>query len=522
MKKKYIGILFIATLFLLNIPILAAPCEHGIFIQGDGTTTSPWKVSTPEQVNHIRDHAWNHYELTNNIDMTNIEWVRIPGFGGSINGNDFTITNFNNKGKIMEGFIAGSSGVIQKLHIADTTLQGSGQENGVLAPFVSYNTGKVIACSSRNISVKSAPNSVGGVVGDNHGIVIYCANYSVGMRAGYTYGGVVSSNGWTTNKGKVMYCYNFGDSASYAGVDVGGIVGVNSAEVIGCGNFGNVGGTATVGGVVGILFRGGTIRDSFNASNNYNALAGGYWGSGGIIENCYNVGPLINNMGGILTGNKGHTIINSYNGTKKDVGTGTDAYNKPDEFMKSDELVNLLNAGREPALWIKGDANYPYPQHVGYIENTINIEHQRIGDNTDLVINVGVVTPPATWELLDQKTGQILFTGKPLTEYKQTLRFPLEGFNGDMQLVSRIRDKSKILHQSPVYPISKVNALSYSVSALLNENGMPKILLINDTDRYFENNVANQQLVQEIKKRSTGKILIYNTVSPVLEPLIER
>lgn len=531
MKKKYIGILFITTLFLLNIPILAAPCEHGIFTQGDGTATSPWKLSTPEQVDHIREHISNHFEFTNNINMFDSysrTWKRIVNFNGVIDGKGFTLSGLGINDSFsrmynIRGFIGTLRGTIKNLNFSeiyvypDNDPQDADGGPEIFGAIAAINNGTILNCNLLSGKVFTFETTAGGLAGHNNGTIKYSTNYAR-VDSDYTAGGIVAGNG-----GRIMYCSNYGEIGSRATPDVGGISGVNSGKVIGCSNFGIVTARATGGGIVGILQPNGLIKDSYTAGSS-GCITGLYWGWDGFIENCYNVEGFMKGTDSTYISKPGkHTITNSYVGSSKPTGEQEpDIWFRSDEFMKSQEFVDLLNAGREPAVWVKGDKDYPYPQIIGEVKNSINIEHTRIGDNTDLVIQTNITTPLAIWELVDVKTGKVFATGEPLSDYNQTFRFPLEGFNGDLKLVSRIRKNSKILHQSPIYLINKVHALNYSVSALLNENGMPKILLINDTDRYFENNIANQQLVQEIKKRSTGKILIYNTVSPVLQPLIER
>lgn len=527
--KKHIYLMFL-LLLSINIPLLAAPCEHGIFTQGDGTKSSPWKVSTPTQLNHLREHTRSNFELTNDIDLTGSVgkyWERIPEFRGDINGKGYTIYNFgtpNSKVVDMKGFIGNFYGTLSNLNIdgmyihnePPVSSDSDSKNRIVLGGIVAVNGGTIINCTLRNFDYYWGSNTIGGIAGHNNGTIAYCTNYAY-VNSNYTAGGIAAGN-----NGVVAYCENYGKVGSQGAVDVGGIVGVNYNKVIGCANFGEVKSHATDGAIVGILQKDALVKDCYNAGEN-GYVVGTYWGWDGIIENCYNLFGLIYNTrySGITEPGK-HTVINSYNGSNHPVGDDVDMWNKSDEFMKSDELVNLLNAGREPAVWVKGDSKYPYPKLVGYMVNDISIPNTRLGDNTNLTINAHIVTPKASWELVDLNTGKVLASTGQLSEVNKTYTIDLSNFNGDMKLVSRLRNSSGILYQSSVFTINKIDVLNHSLSALLNEKGMAKILIFNDTDRYFENNTANQKLVQEIKKRANGKVLIYNNVSPVLQPLIER
>lgn len=530
MRNLYKGLLIAITSALINIPLLAAPCEHNIFTQGDGTKSSPWKVSTPTQLNHLREHTRSNFELTNNIDLTGSigkNWQRIPEFRGDINGNGYTISNFgipNSSAVDMKGFIGNFYGTLSNLNIDGMYIHNeppvsSDPDSGdrvILGGIVGVNGGTIINCTLRNFDIFWGSNTIGGIAGHNNGTIAYCTNYAY-INSTYTVGGIAAGN-----NGVVAYCENYGKVGSSGPADTGGIVGVNYNKVIGCANFGKVTSHATNGGIVGILQENALVKDCYNAGDNA-YVVGTYWGWDGIIENCYNIYGLIKDTkySGITKPDK-HTVINSYNGSAYTKDDGVGMWNETYGFMISDTLVEKLNAGREPAVWVKGDSNYKYPKLVGHIVNDVSIPNTRLGDNTNLIINAHIVTPKATWELVDLNNNKVLASTGELSELNKQLTVDLSKFTGDMKLVSRFRNSSGVLYQSKPYNINKVNILSNSLSSVLNYNGLAQIVIVNDTDRYFENNSANQGLVQEIKKRASGKILIYNNVSPVLQPLIER
>lgn len=129
--------------------------------------------------------------------------------------------------------------------------------------------------------------SIGGVVGENYGIVSDC--YSRGtVKNNYYVGGVV---GW--NGGTVTNCFSEGyvEGTDY----VGGVVGQNDyGTVSNCYNTGiviGVSGSGNVGGVVGYVNNGGRLTDSYNIGNvtgsaTYYSVVK-YVEDGCTVENCY-------------------------------------------------------------------------------------------------------------------------------------------------------------------------------------------------------------------------------------------
>ena len=99
MKKILLAILLICILFIGT----GAAAYSG---SGSGTASDPYIITTPAQLQSMKDGLTSHYQLGNDIDMTtwlqSNTWTPIGGsssaFSGSLDGNGHTISNLNSLG----------------------------------------------------------------------------------------------------------------------------------------------------------------------------------------------------------------------------------------------------------------------------------------------------------------------------------------------------------------------------------------------------------------------------------------
>ncbi|MBQ9044536.1 MAG: hypothetical protein IJ112_01155, partial [Oscillospiraceae bacterium] len=213
--------------------------------------------------------------LENDIDLTDVDYVPIPTFGGTFDGQGHTVSGLSLSG---DGAHMGLFRYIQAGGtVQDLTVSGTVDSAGTLTEIgaiVGTNMGTVTGCNfSGSISGK---NNVGGIAGTNEatGMIYNCK--SEGFVAGDHYvGGTVGQN-----LGTVSYCSNTAgvnvntedisvetiDEISLSdenedegkeantSTDVGGIVGFSSGVVIGCTNWGTVGYQHVgynIGGIIG-------------------------------------------------------------------------------------------------------------------------------------------------------------------------------------------------------------------------------------------------------------------------------
>lgn len=221
--------------------------------------------------------------LDGDIDLTGTEYVPIPTFGGTFDGQGHTISglSLDGTGSHMGLFrYVQEGGTVKNLTVTgNVDSAGTMSEIGAI---VGTNMGTITGCTFSG-TISGASN-VGGIAGTNEstGMIYNCK--TEGYVAGDHYvGGIVGQN-----LGTISYCsntsgvnINASDSASASAesiddltlngitddsddddepkkantaTDVGGIVGFSSGVIIGCTNWGNVGFQHVgynIGGVVG-------------------------------------------------------------------------------------------------------------------------------------------------------------------------------------------------------------------------------------------------------------------------------
>ena len=100
----------------------------------------------------------------------------------------------------------------------------------------------------------------GGLVGENYGKIANC--YFGGNVSGtFSVGGLVGLNGWLYGSGMISNCYSTGSVS--ANELVGGLVGRNESAIMNCYATSKVLGIEHVGGLVGANDTGGTTIGSF-------------------------------------------------------------------------------------------------------------------------------------------------------------------------------------------------------------------------------------------------------------------
>lgn len=351
-RFDWLGYIFTSTLLFcvcLGIVVflpLVAPLQANVgvwtsytasgFAGGSGTQTSPYLISTPEQLALLAYRVNNNkyytqtgslnsltdsdssvstyeavgtkvyystlcYSLTNSIDLTGHDWVPIGKtdyvFSGTFDGCGFTINN---------------------VVFSTSNISGTNYRYGLFASTASGSTIKNLSVNVDYASSSTSTIYLGGIVGEAAGTIDRCSVYGtikstggkssstltsyVGGIAGYTSGGITNS-------------YNNAAITSYS--FVGGICGK-------CERLNNY----TV--IIHNCFNLATIKSEKSVTNNSTDIAnyktncgvGGivgecvetewdysYWSE---INNCYNIGTISArfNVGGIVGKDDHHTKIN--------------------------------------------------------------------------------------------------------------------------------------------------------------------------------------------------------------------
>lgn len=319
-----------------------------VYTQGDGTESSPFGVTTPEQLNAVRYFSDAHFVMLNDIDMSaatseggayyygGAGWEPIQDFSGIFDGAGYHIIGlqvYRPQGAKYESDYVGLFGFlkqnseIKNVTLIDTDMTGTGRVGGI-AGIANANTLIRNCFVSGSLSTKEE----------------YEYEYEVTDTC---VGGIAGSCG-----GEISCCYNAAQIKSdyYAGGITGRIV---NANINNCYNTGDISADYQSAGIVCVSDR-------------------------STISNCYNIGST-NGMYGIAADTHEDTYSNCYYIYNDFHATDNSAFS---EFVnveaKTIEEMQLQSSfvgfDFENVWTINGDADYPCPelQSVVHIEPSNN------------------------------------------------------------------------------------------------------------------------------------------------------
>lgn len=313
--------------------------------QGNYTVTSAEGL---KNIAELVNEEWKldiNIILTNNIDLTGIDWTPIGidynhQYTGTFNGGGHTITGLtvtgSNEYAGLFGRI-GSGGKVMNVKLEGVQIE-SDNEMSAVGGVVGYSYGNIENCSvSGSVSSNS---TAGGVVGAQWGGSITGCSSSATVK-GVTYAGGIAGS---TNSGATLTaCYATGDvTIENDGIGnpfAGGVVGSNggSSTLTACYAWGSVSGIGTgtiyAGGVTGTNDF-GTLTACYHANGTISCPGGttggvagrnykGLMSYGGIITACYwGSNVQIQGIGEDQVGTGGTTMV-----TDGDWQTAVDAMN---------------------------------------------------------------------------------------------------------------------------------------------------------------------------------------------------
>ena len=287
-----------STMVLSNVVMFPS-----LFAGGTGTEQDPYLVSTPAQLDAVRNNLSASYKLINDIDLGNWgDWEpigtnRFTPFSGVFDGNRHTIKNMIVNisdsrytvyaglfGSLHEGAVKNTGMVNSTINIVGWGAYAGGIAGESISATITncYNTGEV------NATVSGVSNSY---------YITACT------------GGIVGKNYDTST---INNCYNTGEiNANIIAVSnylaiacTGGIAGENrsTSTINNCYNTGEISATATTVFNYGKPYAGGIAGENYYSST---------------INNCYNIGTITatcsnysNTAGGIVGDNPIGEIIN--------------------------------------------------------------------------------------------------------------------------------------------------------------------------------------------------------------------
>jgi len=235
------------------------------------------------------DGLTRHYKLIEPITLTvpspgASNWTAIATIGnrftGSFDGQGYTIANltFNATPQYQGMFgCTGNGSTVQNLGLIGNNINGRASVGGI----VGQNAGMVQNCYTTG-SVSCSDAFVGGVAGENSGTGTIQNCYATGSVTGHSAGGVAG-----TNSGMIQNCYATGsiDGGSSGSSSSGGVVGWNYRTIQNCYATGSV--SSNTSSTATALYTGGVL--------------GGY---GNIVQNCVALNPSV-----ITINNSSNTYI---------------------------------------------------------------------------------------------------------------------------------------------------------------------------------------------------------------------
>ena len=202
------------------------------FSGGDGTETSPYKISHPYQLTNIRFFPERTFEIIADLDfkLYNLSYIPVESFSGNLNGNGHKIirpfsnqTSINAIFKTIEekGSVTGVTLVCpddffsvanENFGSISDCLNTSYSKSKSIAKFSAYkggiadiNYGRISNCgNSSYVSLRTGDLGAGGICGLNNGRIEFCFNLAEGQNAKCF---AIAS----ANKGTLTNCYTSSD-----------------------------------------------------------------------------------------------------------------------------------------------------------------------------------------------------------------------------------------------------------------------------------------------------------------------
>ncbi len=310
------------------------------------------EISTPEDLEAIRQNLYGNYRLTADIDLSGQEWIPLGSdqapFSGILDGNGYKIHNLtvSLSKKDYVGLIGYNKGEITGLTLNSVQVTGRTYTGGLAG----YNLGYIEAC---NVDGYVAGYSyTGGLVGYSRGVIESSAMTGGTVEGESNYIGGLSG----TSGGSIRNSY--AASGVSGKRQVGGLVGSGGGIIERCYATGDVTAESHFGGFVGSAEGYFTIKDSFATGSvppgdNTAGFVGYISGQNGRIENSYSRSDNPNGFS-YRTG----TTVNCYFDKTLTNWAGSPTQGRTTAEMK--QQSTYTDAGWDfDTVWMMGQAGYP-------------------------------------------------------------------------------------------------------------------------------------------------------------------
>lgn len=285
----------ISSLFFTGLALLI---PAGVFaLNGSGTATNPYKITTVEELDSVRNHLSSEFQLMNDLDFAGSVYDSANSAG---NAGWMPIGTSTEK---FTGYFHGKGYLIRNLYINRPTMNHVG-----LFGFVS--SAKIDSLGLVNVKI-IAKDTVGGLAGRSTDTTSIVNCFSAGSISGKNFtGGLVGIN---FNNSKCVRCYTKGSVSGTS--NVGGLIGYTTkSHAVECFSTTNVTGTTNYhGGLIGFAYSLCTIHNSYTIGN----VTGGS-NVGGLIgridaqinlSHCYSASPVTSTVAGSYGGLIGASVV---------------------------------------------------------------------------------------------------------------------------------------------------------------------------------------------------------------------
>ena len=238
-----------------------------IFDQGTGTQANPYIITTPVQLDAVRNDLSAHYKLGNNIDLT--AYLASGGAGYA----KWGTSGWEPLGRDQNFFSGSFDGVGYKISGLWINLPSTNAIGlfGVISSATIQNLG--VENANDNGGIKGY-GAVGGIVGHAwlNCSITNCYSTGIVSSSGSNVGGVV---GFAPGS-SITNCYSTCTVSSSAG-SIGGVAGFvsNDGSITNCYATGAISGDWSVGGVVGHVTSGGNVTNCVALNTSVTFSSGG-------------------------------------------------------------------------------------------------------------------------------------------------------------------------------------------------------------------------------------------------------
>ncbi|MEX2404004.1 MAG: Ig-like domain-containing protein, partial [Balneolales bacterium] len=323
------------------------------------------QISTWEDLHHIRDNLSSEYILVNDLNENTDGYNTYAS--ELVNDGEGWLPIGRNSDNPFTGIFDGGGYVIQHLFI--------NRNSHRIGLFGVVQNGEVKNVYLENINV-TGDNYVGGLIGNNAGLVTSSYATSTIDGDGNSVGGLIGNNTGLVTSSYATSTVN-GDGNS-----VGGLVGSNNGGNINSSYaLGNVnGGGSGTGGLVGVNAIGGTVRTSY---------ATGAVNGGGSY-----VGGLIGSGFGDVTDSFWNTETTGQDEPGEGIGLTTNEMQRPNPFLDANwDFWNDDDSGTNGAWGWNPDENdgYPFLRYQGFVDVTFPVVENKVPENDETGVEVNTV-----------------------------------------------------------------------------------------------------------------------------------